>query len=204
MFLLRGTLAVSAAALLALARVQGRRGAGLAAIAVTAAFATGFAVIAAVDVRESVRNRDDSQRFMDGLAGRLPRRFARVGFAPEIDPALGLRATRDVNDFDLYESPDWAAARTVMTRWWADGAFVGCGSSAVVSHATSCEAAVVALIPQPLLAPVIRQEKGSTQHSHPARLLRRSQRALLATLPSRASLPPPTPAGSPAREEGGG
>jgi hypothetical protein len=44
-----------------------------------------------------------------------------VGFAPEIDPALGLRATRDVNDFDLYESPDWAAARAGMTRWWAEG-----------------------------------------------------------------------------------
>jgi hypothetical protein len=66
----------------------------------------------------------------------------------------------------------------------------GCGSFAVVSRATSCEAAVVALIPQPLLPPVIRQEKGSTQHSHPARLLRRSHRALLATLPSRASQPP--------------
>ena len=37
---------------------------------------------------------------------------------------------------------------------------VGCGSSAVVSHATSCEAAVVALIPQPRLPPVIGQEKG--------------------------------------------
>jgi hypothetical protein len=121
MLLLRGTLLVSAGAFLALARVHGRRGAGLAAIAVTAAFATGFAVTAAVDVRESVRNRDDSQRFMDGLARSLPRRFALVGFAPELDPALGLRATRDVNYFDLYESLDWADARAVMTRWWAEG-----------------------------------------------------------------------------------
>lgn len=119
--LLRGTLAVSAGAFLALARVQGRRGAGLAAIAVTAAFATGFAVTAAVDLRESVRNRDDSQRFTDGLARSLPARFALVGFAPEIDPVLGLRATRDVNYFDLYESLDWAAARAVMVRWWAEG-----------------------------------------------------------------------------------
>ncbi len=121
MLLLRGTLAVSAGAFLALARVQGRRGAGLAALAVTAAFATGFAVTAAVDLRESVRNRDESQRFMEGLARSLPARFALVGFAPEIDPALGLRATRDVNYFDLYESLDWAAARAVMTRWWAEG-----------------------------------------------------------------------------------
>lgn len=121
MLLLRGTLAVSAGAFLALARVQGRRGAGLATIAVTAAFATGFAVTAAVDLRESVRNRDESQRFMNGLARSLPARFALVGFAPEIDPALGLRATRDVNYFDLYESLDWAAARAVMTRWWAEG-----------------------------------------------------------------------------------
>ena len=38
----------------------------------------------------------------------------------------------------------------------------GGGSFAVVSRATSCEVAVVALIPQPLLPPVMRQEKGST------------------------------------------
>ncbi|MFO0630477.1 MAG: hypothetical protein U0325_33290 [Polyangiales bacterium] len=119
--LLRGTLAVAAAAFLALARVRGRSGAALATVAVAAAFATGFAVTAAVDLRESVRNRDDSQRFMDGLARSLPARFALVGFAPEIDPALGLRATRDVNYFDLYESLDWAAARAVMVRWWAEG-----------------------------------------------------------------------------------
>ena len=119
--LLRGTLALAAGAFLALARVQGRRGAGLAAIAVTAVFATSFAVTAAVDLRESARNRDDSQRFMDGLARSLPARFALVGFAPELDPVLGLRATRDVNYFDLYESLDWADARAVMTRWWAEG-----------------------------------------------------------------------------------
>ena len=84
-----------------------------------------------------------------------------------------------------------------------EGQTHGCGSFAVVSRATCCEAAVVALIPQPLLPPVIRQEKGSTQHSH---------RALLATLPSRAScdapIPrvsaPPSPAGSPAGEGVGG
>jgi hypothetical protein len=34
-----------------------------------------------------------------------------------------------------------------------------------VSHATSCEAAVVALIPQPLLPPVIRQEKGGLRRA---------------------------------------
>ena len=50
----------------------------------------------------------------------------------------------------------------------------GCGSSAVVSHATSCEAAVVALIPQPLLPPVIRQEKGGLRS---ARWERRKRRA---------------------------
>ena len=42
-----------------------------------------------------------------------------------------------------------------------------------------CRTIPVALIPQPLLPPVIRQEKGSTQHSHPARLLRRSHPARL-------------------------
>jgi hypothetical protein len=42
---------------------------------------------------------------------------------------------------------------------------LGCGSSAVVSRATSCEVAVVALIPHPLLPPVSRQEKGSLRRA---------------------------------------
>jgi hypothetical protein len=50
-----------------------------------------------------------------------------------------------------------------------------------VARAERVLGVVVALNPQPLLPPVIRQEKGSTQHAH---------RALLATLPSCASQTP--------------
>ena len=123
-FLLRGTLATAALAFVLVARSTAPRSsarwARAAAAAATVAFALGFSVTAAVDLREAVRNRDESQRYMDGLARRLPPRFALIGFAPELDPALGLRGTRDVEYFDLYETLDWQPVRAVTAHWLAE------------------------------------------------------------------------------------
>lgn len=123
--LLRGTLASAGAAFVLLARSLAPRAsarwAQAAAGAATVTFALGFAVAVAVDLRESARNRDEGQRYMDALARRLPRRFALIGFAPELDPALGLRGARDVEYFDLYESIDWRPVREVTAHWLAEG-----------------------------------------------------------------------------------
>lgn len=123
--LLRGTLLSAALAFALVARSAAPRASALwsrvATVAMLAPLSLGFAVSIAVDLREAVRNRDESQRYMDGLSRQLPSRLALIGYAPELDPALGLRGTRDVEYFDLYESADWREVRAVTAHWLQRG-----------------------------------------------------------------------------------
>ena len=51
------------------------------------------------------------------MAGATPERFALIGFDDQIDPALTLRAERDVEYLDLGELATVAEARQVIL-WW--------------------------------------------------------------------------------------
>lgn len=128
--LLRVTLAVAAASTALVARSRGAQGddaratgrwSHAAALGATVAFAVSFAVGAAVDLRAVLRVRRDSERRVEAVTRTLPRRFAVMGYPVEIDPVLGLRATRDVEYADLYEARDWIGLRAIVGGWWRDG-----------------------------------------------------------------------------------
>jgi hypothetical protein len=111
-------LAIAAAAALLLARRRGSawtRQAAVILIALTAAF--GIGVNLAVDVKQIVRAKQWQDALVDAIGARTPERFALVGWAPEIDTPLSLRATRDIEYADLYESTDWTNFRALLDYW---------------------------------------------------------------------------------------
>ncbi len=97
-----------------------RTGAALAALA-TVVFGLGVGATLGVDGRAvyDVRGANDAR--VDALSRVAPQRFAVVGWAPQIDTALALRTSRDVQYADLYESANWANFRILIDRWSADG-----------------------------------------------------------------------------------
>lgn len=118
--LLRVTLVVALAAfvLVVRARGEGRGGWRRAAVLASAvAFGLGFAVTLGVDLKNLVQLRNEGDRVVDRIARLTPPRFALVGWPPQIDPVLALRATRDVEYADLYESQNWANFRTLIDVW---------------------------------------------------------------------------------------
>ncbi len=128
--ILRLTLVVAAAAFTMLARTLARRRAGAraagpwphaAAVGVTVAFALSVAVTVAVDLREVQRNRRENEAHVESVARLLPRRLALVGYPVQMDPVLGLRATRDIEYFDLYETRGWLNVAPVVRHWWREG-----------------------------------------------------------------------------------
>ncbi len=127
--ILRATLLAATLAFALLARVYargrdakgGRLSTELAAIGVMLACVLGVSVNTAVDLREAQRNRTQNEEYVSAAAARLPRRFAVVGYPLQIDPVLGLKATRDVEYFDLYETVAWRHVEPVILHWWREG-----------------------------------------------------------------------------------
>jgi hypothetical protein len=90
------------------------------AIAAAIVFAFGVGVTTGVDGRAVFDVRAGNDARVDALARVAPRRFALVGWPPEIDTPLALRASRDIVYADLYESENWANFRTLIDRWSAE------------------------------------------------------------------------------------
>jgi hypothetical protein len=123
--LLRGTLVlgIGALTLAALARLDGDRGRrflGAATLASTIAFAFGFGITTGLDLPVTMDIRDDNDRHLDLVASLTPARFALVGYSGEIDVPITLRATRDLEYGDLWESGSWDNFRKLIDYWTAD------------------------------------------------------------------------------------
>ncbi|MFN7973111.1 MAG: hypothetical protein U0166_12310 [Acidobacteriota bacterium] len=91
--------------------------------ALSAALAVGLAVAVTVgvDIRGTMRMRGDHDRWLDGIAAILPARCAIVGWATDIDVPLSMRASRDVEYADLYETDGFDGIRPLVDRWIAQG-----------------------------------------------------------------------------------
>jgi hypothetical protein len=78
----------------------------------------GGAVGVTVPAVWNMRNAND--RRVDAIASHTPDRFALVGFSPQIDTPLALRASRDIEYFDLYEvdaKDGWTNLRFMVDGW---------------------------------------------------------------------------------------
>jgi hypothetical protein len=125
-FLLYGTLAtaVVSAASLWLAHRGSELARKIAPFAIAAAMAAGVAGTLGETLPAELRLRADNDIRLDAVASRVPQRFALVGFAADIDTALALRATRDIEYIDLYEtdqSKGWATFRALIDEWTKAG-----------------------------------------------------------------------------------
>ncbi|HEY3447827.1 MAG TPA: glycosyltransferase family 39 protein [Myxococcales bacterium] len=97
---------------------------GLAIGGVVAACAAGVAVNLAIDLPalRAARDREDSR--VEAVAARTPQRFALLGWPPEIDSVLALRASRDIEYADMYESEQPLHSehiRSLLHHWTRDG-----------------------------------------------------------------------------------
>ncbi|MEO7109829.1 MAG: hypothetical protein ABI183_05285 [Polyangiaceae bacterium] len=125
-FLLYGTLlsAVVACVAVWLARKGHETPQKIAPFAIGLAMALGVGPTLGETLHAEIMLRNDNDARLDSVAAMVPDRFALVGFAGEIDTALALRATRDVQYIDLYEtdqSKGWATFRAMIDEWTRDG-----------------------------------------------------------------------------------
>jgi hypothetical protein len=92
-------------------------------VAAGAAFAFSLAITTGIDLWDSCAVRTGNDRGLDEIAAITPARFAlvgRAGIQPDLDIAVALRATRDVEAADLMESDDWVDFRRLIDRWADD------------------------------------------------------------------------------------
>jgi hypothetical protein len=122
LLLLRVTLLVGlgAAVLAVLTRRRPRVGRSAAMLS-GIAFALGVAASSVVDDVAVWRLKVAQEDLLVRVERQVPARFALVGWPNQIDPVLSLRASRDVEYIDLYESHDWGNFRMMIDRWEASG-----------------------------------------------------------------------------------
>jgi hypothetical protein len=123
--LLRVTLALALAALVAVVRARPGRGERLAIGLSAATIALGIAIVTSVDLRALVAQRNGNDKDVDAVAALLPDRFALLGWPMYQDPLLVLRARRDVEYGDLLEwkagDANPAELRALLHHWRDDG-----------------------------------------------------------------------------------
>ena len=120
---LRGTLALGGGALILggiAHRSLGKAWKRAAAFATVGAIACGIAITSMIDLRVVLSMQKESARRVDHVALIVPQRFALAGWAGDIDLLLSLRATRDIEYVDLYESLNWYNFRQMIDRWSSD------------------------------------------------------------------------------------
>jgi hypothetical protein len=116
------TLAIACTVIVGLARAERRarwRGAARWVAGVTAGFS--FAVGVAVDARGMLDLQTDYDAQQDRFAALTPARFAMMGWPLEMDHILPLRASRDIQYADLWESENWGRAREIIDVWEREG-----------------------------------------------------------------------------------
>ncbi len=121
-FLLRITLAAGVAAAVCTCLARKRIGAvwttPAALISSTLAAAFGVAIAFGIDLPAMIRVRVEDEALVHEIAQQTPQRFALVGYGGDVDVALTLRATRDLEAADLYEaSPGHANLRALIDYW---------------------------------------------------------------------------------------
>jgi hypothetical protein len=114
--LLIGALALGAV----LARRRGLLSSGRAELAVAAAAGISVGSSAFHDLHANIRGKAWCDYRHDVMARIAPQRFALLGYLPPMEPALSMRAERDVEYGDLFQVDDWGAAGPAIERWWAD------------------------------------------------------------------------------------
>ncbi|MEO7114057.1 MAG: hypothetical protein ABI183_26690, partial [Polyangiaceae bacterium] len=127
MLLLYGTLAAALATAVTAWRARAARSDLLLtrathAAAVAIAIGIGTTIGATIPSLSAMRNANDART--DDIARHVPQRFALVGFAPELDPPLALRANHDVEYMDLYETRQekgWTNFRAMIDVWTNEG-----------------------------------------------------------------------------------
>ncbi len=126
LFILYGPLLVALAAMFFLRRAQqgDTNSAPRAAWAAAAAVTMGIGTCSGVTLPAVLRMRLDNDSRVDAVAKLTPQRFALAGFSPEIDTPLALRATRDIEYIDLFESnpkKGWTNFRRLIDVWSGEG-----------------------------------------------------------------------------------
>jgi hypothetical protein len=86
-----------------------------------AAFACGVGCACGIDLTATFAIRFHNDERVDAIARATPERLAIVGYAREIDIALTLKATRDLEYADLLETTDWTNFRQLIDLWSSDG-----------------------------------------------------------------------------------
>jgi hypothetical protein len=91
-----------------------------AALVATACLSCSAAVTWGSDTATLARVQISLDRDVAALARNTPNRFALVGYGPQTDHVLTLRAERDINYIDLLEGPSWDNFRVLIDLWADD------------------------------------------------------------------------------------
>jgi hypothetical protein len=86
-----------------------------------AAFACGVGNTCGIDLTATFAIRFHNDERLDAVVRATPERLALVGYAREIDIALTMKATRDLEYADLLETTDWTNFRQLIDRWTKEG-----------------------------------------------------------------------------------
>ncbi len=114
-FVLRVTLLLGVLAVVLLAwRTRG------AALACCACIAVSVAVTLGVDTRALGALQASLEREVQAFERQTPKRLALVGYGPQTNHVLTLRAQRDINYIDLLESKGWDDFRVLIDLWADD------------------------------------------------------------------------------------
>jgi hypothetical protein len=92
---------------------------GIAAKAVAVAAFVSMAITIGADARTTIHTNQLLDAKIRPIEGISP--IALVGWGPDLDPALAVRATADVQYVDLTESESWSNMRILFDRWAAEG-----------------------------------------------------------------------------------
>ena len=114
------TLALAATMVVMYARGRSsgdRFAAHLAAVIAAVGLGVGVAETLGIDCKAMIEVRNSNDAQLDAVTPHLPARFALVGWPREIDTVLALRAGRDIEYADMFESQNWANFRTLIDRW---------------------------------------------------------------------------------------
>ncbi|MCK5796407.1 MAG: hypothetical protein KAI47_04450 [Deltaproteobacteria bacterium] len=93
----------------------------LAGAAALFAFAFSLVVTPTRDLRAIAGILTDKDRIVTKVANKTPMSFAIIGWPQDVDHVLALRNRRDIEYADLFEAPDDASIRRLLSHWFKAG-----------------------------------------------------------------------------------